>query len=58
MLARPARDRGGPHLEPSTGGPIRLADHDQVVRKLGHARQERNPEGAGAEEGDASDRTH
>ncbi len=58
MLARPSRDRRGPHLQPATGRAIGLADDEQVVRGLGDARQERHAERAGAEEDDATEATH
>ena len=55
MLAGARRDRRRAQLEAAAGRPIRLADDEQLVGQLRDAGEQRNPEGAGAEERDPSD---
>ena len=57
-LSRGGGDRRRSQLEPAAGGPIRLADDEQLVGEIGHALEQRHAERAGAEEGDAPDPTH
>ena len=58
VLARERGDRGCAQLKAAPGRPIRLADDDQVVGLAGNVRQQRNPEGPGAEERDPPDAAH
>ena len=54
-LACGNRDRRRPQLQPPAGGPIRLAHNHQLIREVRHAGEQRDPEGAGAEERDPAD---
>ena len=49
------RDRRRPHLQPPAGRPIRLADDQHLVGEVRHAAEQRDSEGAGAQECDPTD---
>ena len=58
VLACERRDRRCAQLEAAARRTIGLADDEEVVGALSHAREQRDPEGSGAEETDATDARH
>jgi hypothetical protein len=58
VLAGPVGDRRGAELKPSPRRPVRLADHEELVRHVGDTGQERDTEASGAQEDDPPDASH